>query len=79
MTALPSNITPDIVKEKVEGFYIRDDISRQAPGKKDFVMILKLDGEVQSQKGHLLLQHHRDFWNVQGRAPRSQIRKINVC
>ena len=53
-TVLPSNITPGSIKEKVVGFYIRDDISRQAPGKKDYFTIWKLDCKVQIQNRHLL-------------------------
>ncbi len=39
--------------KKVEEFYCRDDISRQAPGKKDYVTVWKKQDKVKLQKRHM--------------------------
>ncbi len=39
MKQVDLSVTTDHVKEKVKQFYVRDDISRQAPGRKDSVVI----------------------------------------
>ena len=39
--------------KKVEEFYCRDDISRQAPGKKDNVTVWKKQDKVKLQKRHM--------------------------
>lgn len=39
----------------IESFYCRDDISRQAPGKKDYVTLWTKEGETVKQKGHLMM------------------------
>ena len=49
----PKTILSDEVKEKVRNFYSRDDISRQAPGKKDCVTLWKEGGKIKLQKRHL--------------------------
>lgn len=52
-SAAPRNVTSQETITKVEEFYCRDDISRQAPGKKDCVTIWKEGGKVKLQKRHL--------------------------
>ena len=49
----PSNILPAETKQIVQEFYYRDDISRQAPGKREYVTLWKENGKVQLQKRHL--------------------------
>lgn len=55
MKQVDLSVTTDHVKEKVKQFYVQDDISRQAPGRKDSVVI-KEDGVKKTyQKSHLTL------------------------
>jgi len=49
----PKNAISDETKQKVIEFYCRDDISRQAPGKRDYVTIWNKEGKIQLQKRHL--------------------------
>ena len=46
---------------KVEEFFMRDDISRICPGKKDFVSVKTPSGRVQKQKRLLLLNIHEAY------------------
>ena len=46
---------------KVEEFFMRDDISRMCPGKKDFISVKTPGGRVQKQKRLLLLNVHEAF------------------
>ena len=46
---------------KVEEFFMRDDISRICPGKKDFVSVKTPSGRVQKQKRLLLLNIHHGY------------------
>ena len=39
----PKTVTSEETIKKVEEFYCRDDISRQAPGKKDYVTVWMKD------------------------------------
>ena len=47
--------------DKVEAFFMRDDISRMCPGKKDFVSVKTPSGRVQKQKRLLLLNVHEAY------------------
>ena len=47
--------------DKVEEFFMRDDISRMCPGEKDFVSVKKQSGRVQKQKRLLLLNIHEGY------------------
>ena len=49
----PKRVLSDEVKEKFRLFYCHDDISRQAPGKRDYVTLWKKSGKVKLQKQHL--------------------------
>ena len=65
----------DDIKQKVKQFYACDDISRQAPGKKDAVTV-KEDGVKKTyQKRHLTMSV-LEAYSLSGRAPRNKNRKI---
>ena len=53
LTTKPKKVISEDTKEKVRNFYCRDDISRQAPGKKDYVTLWKNGGKERVQKRHL--------------------------
>ncbi len=55
MKQVDLSVTTDHVKEKVKQFYVRDDISRQAPGRKDSVVIKEAGVKKTYQKRHLTL------------------------
>lgn len=52
-SAKPRNMTSEETAKKVEEFYCRDDISRQAPGRKDYVTVWTKEGKVKLQKRHM--------------------------
>ena len=51
-SAKPRNVTSEETAKKVEEFYCRDDMSRQAPGRKDYVTLWTKEGKVRLQKRH---------------------------
>ena len=63
-----SALSPTIVKT-VNEFYLRDDISRQAPGRKDVVSVKSTEGKVKFQIRHLMFplrEAHAMFCNENG-------------
>ena len=52
-SAKPRNVTSEETVKIVEEFYCRDDISRQAPGRKDYVTVWSKEGKVKLQKRHM--------------------------
>ena len=48
-------VVPDDVVERVKDFYVRDDVSRQAPGIKDCIVIRDTGDKRKEQKRHMLM------------------------
>ncbi|KAJ4436013.1 hypothetical protein ANN_18637 [Periplaneta americana] len=63
-----SALSPTVVKA-VSEFYLRDDISRQAPGRKDAVSVNSEEGKIKLQIRHLMFpvrEAHAIFCNENG-------------
>ena len=78
-TIKPKHPIDDVTKENVVKFYSRDDISRQGPGKKDFVTIWSEDGKSKIQKRHLYytINETRALFKLDH--PDANIEKIEIC
>ena len=66
---------PEHLKAAVTEFYVRDDISRQAPGKRDSIVVHENNVKKTMQKRHLSMNISEVYWMFKQENPDKKIRK----
>ena len=69
------NKISDVTIEQVKKFYMRDDVSRQAPGLKDYVTVWGENWKERLQKQHLLLNINETFQYFPDSYPEVKLKK----
>ena len=65
--------------EVVKAFYMRDDVSRQAPGLKDHVTVWGLQGKERLQKRHLLVNIQETFEYFVEENTLTKNQEVEIC
>ena len=73
------NKISDVKIEVVKAFYMRDDVSRQAPFLKDYVTVLGLQGKERLQKMHLLINIQETFGYFVEENTLTKNQEVEIC
>lgn len=69
----PANKTPDEVKDRVREFYLRQDISWTAPGRRDSVTVIRDGQKVQEQRHYLMMTVAEAYALFQAEFPMAKV------